>query len=105
MLNQVVIVGRMTENPTIKEGETKTIMNLAVNRSFKNADGIYETDLVPCILWEGIATNVMEYCHKGDVVGVRGRLESVVDPETNTSRLQVIAEKVSFLSSKAPDKE
>ncbi len=105
MLNQVVIVGRMTENPTIKEGETKTIMNLAVNRSFKNADGIYETDFVPCILWEGIATNVMEYCHKGDVVGVRGRLESVVDPETNTSRLQVIAEKVSFLSSKAPDKE
>jgi single-strand DNA-binding protein len=47
MLNQVVLVGRLTEDPNINElenGKKVTTVNLAVQRSFKNSDGIYETD-------------------------------------------------------------
>ena len=40
--------------------------------------------------------NISEYCHKGDIVGVKGRIQRI----DSTSELQLIAEKVTFLSSK-----
>lgn len=97
MLNQVVIVGRLVQEPKIKELENgKKVGNirLAVTRSYKNEEGVYETDFINCVLWEGLATNVCDYCHKGDIVGVKGRLQS----EKNAIKL--VAEKVTFLSSK-----
>lgn len=103
MLNQVVIVGRLVEKPIVEENENgKEVCNitLAVPRSFKNADGIYETDFIKCTLWNGIAENTAEYCNKGDVIGVKGRLECLSGNE-----LQLIAEKVSFLSSGKTKKE
>ena len=96
MLNQVLMVGRLVEKPILEENENgKKVCNitLAVNRSFKNADGIYETDFIKCILWNGIAENTVEYCNKGDVIGVRGRLQCLGGNE-----LQVVAEKVTFLA-------
>ena len=102
MLNQVVIVGRLVSKPIVKENENgKEVCNitLAVPRSFKNADGIYETDFIKCTLWNGIAENTAEYCEKGDLVGVRGRLQCLSGNE-----LQLIAEKVSFLSSGKTEK-
>ena len=77
-------------------------MTLAVPRSFKNMDGLYETDFVPCILWEEKATRAKEYCHTGDIVGIKGRLQSrVVETEKGKrSHLEVVAERLTFLSSK-----
>ena len=100
MLNQVVLVGRMINEIEVKqneEGRKQSIITLAVNRIYKNVDGEYETDMIPIILWYGIAENVKEYCKKGDVVGIRGRLQ-VID-----EKLYVIADKVTFLSSKKND--
>ena len=97
MLNQVVIVGRLVEKPIVEENENeKKVCNitLAVPRSYKNAEGIYDTDFIKCTLWNVIAENTAEYCEKGDLVGVRGRLQCLSGNE-----LQLIAEKVSFLSS------
>ena len=104
-MNQVVIVGRLVDNPEIKElesGKKTCNMTLAVSRSYKNAEGVYETDFISCVLWENMATNVTEYCHKGDVLGVKGRLQTDAI-ETNGEKkyvMRVIAEKVTFLSSK-----
>ena len=66
------LIGRLTEEPKSEEG--KVNITLAVTRSYKNADGIYETDFVPVVLFNGIATNTANYCHKGDLMAVRGRL-------------------------------
>ena len=96
MLNQVVIVGRLVEKPIVEENENgKKVCNitLTVPRSYKNAEGEYETDFIKCTLWNGIAENTTEYCEKGDIVGVKGRLQCLSGNE-----LQVVAEKVSFLS-------
>lgn len=100
MLNQVVIVGRLVEEPTIKEENGKELctITLAVQRSYKNMNGEYETDFIPCILWNGIAQNTVEYCHKGDVVGVKGRLQTV--KMASGSVIEIVAEKITFLSSK-----
>ena len=97
MLNQVVIVGRLVKKPIVEENENGrkvSEITLAVPRSYKNAEGIYDTDFIKCVLWNGIAENTAEYCNKGDVIGVKGRLQCLSGNE-----LQLIAEKVSFLSS------
>ena len=96
MLNQVVMVGRLVAKPIVEENENGrkvSEITLAVNRSYKNAEGIYETDFIKCTLWNGIAENTVEYCNKGDVIGVKGRLECLGGNE-----LQVIVEKVTFLA-------
>lgn len=99
MLNQIVLVGRITKTPEMMEnqdGSKFVIINLAVPRTFKNVSGEYETDFIDCTLWTGIAENTCKYCKKGDVVGIKGRIQNL----NNTAQLQLIAEKVSFLSSK-----
>lgn len=102
MLNQVVLVGRLVKSPEIKEIEGKKVSNitLAVSRSYKNVNGEYDTDYVDCTLWQGIAENTAEYCQKGDMVGVKGRMETrsyEKDGETKY-KTNVIAERVTFLS-------
>lgn len=96
MLNQVLMVGRLVAKPIVEENENGrkvSEITLAVSRSFKNAEGIYETDFIKCTLWNDIAENTVEYCNKGDVIGVKGRLQCLGGNE-----LQVIAEKVTFLA-------
>ena len=110
MLNQIILVGRLTRDIKINKTETGkkvATLSLAIPRSFKNMDGIYDTDYVDCILWENIATNTSEYCHKGDIVGIKGRVQSRLYEEGDTKRnvLEVVAEKVTFLSSKKTDEE
>ena len=78
-------------------------MTLAVPRSYKNAEGVYETDFIDCVLWNGVANNVVEYCKKGDLVGIKGRIETRTE-EVNEEKkkiTEIIAEKVTFLSSKS----
>ena len=102
MLNQVVIVGRLVKKPIVEENENGrkvATITLAVQRSYKNAEDVYETDFIKCTLWNGIAENTVEYCDKGDLVGVKGRLQCLSGNE-----LQLIAEKVSFLSSGKTEK-
>ena len=83
------------------KGKKIATVTLAVGRSFKNQDGIYETDFIRCILWDGIAVNTKEYCKKGDVVGIKGRLqvESYEKDGQKKYITNVVAEKVTFLSS------
>lgn len=106
MLNQVIIVGRLVEKPEVKELETgKKVskITVAVPRSFKNANGEYDTDFIDCVLWEGVAQNTSEYCNKGDIIGIKGRLETdTYETEDGTKKktTTINAEKVTFLSSK-----
>lgn len=111
MLNQVVMVGRLVRDPEVEElenGKKKSYMTLAVQRSYKNAEGIYDTDFIDITLWDGIASNTAEYCHKGDIVGVKARVKTEgyeVDGETH-KKTEIVAEKVTFLTtSKDKNKE
>ena len=111
MLNQVVLVGRLTDDIDLKtkeNGKVVTSVCIAVGRSFKNVDGIYETDFIRCILWNGIAENTATYCKRGDIVGIKGRIQtSSYEDENNVKHYvtEVVAEKVTFLSSKKETEE
>lgn len=105
MHNQVFLIGRITGEPVRKEledGKRVVELTIASQRTYKNEEGIYETDFVPVILWNAIADNVLEYCRKGDLVGVKGRIETNMDND-GTYKMNVVADKVTFLASKRGD--
>lgn len=106
MLSQTIIVGRLVQDPEIKElenGVKTSYITLAVPRSYKNSDGIYETDFIPCLLYKGIAENTAEYCKKGDVIGVKGRVQT--KQEEDKTIIEIVAEKVTFLYSRKESEE
>jgi single-strand DNA-binding protein len=110
MLNQIVLVGRLTRNIKVNKSENgKKIANisLAIPRSFKNMEGTYDTDFIDCVAFENIAENTASYCSKGDIVGVKGRVQSrVVEKEGKKEYLMdIVAEKVTFLSSRKKEEE
>ena len=75
---------------------------MAIPRSFKNMEGNYDTDFIDCVAFDSIAENTKEYCEKGDIVGVKGRVQSrTIEKDGKKEYLmEIIAEKVTFLSSK-----
>ena len=109
MLNQTVLVGRITGNLEVKEienGKKNCYLTLAVPRSFKNENGQYDNDFVDVILWNGVAESTAEYCRKGDLVGVKGRIQTnTIELEDGSKRkhTEIVAEKLTFLSNKKSD--
>lgn len=106
MLNQIVLVGRLVQDPEIKElenGVKTSYITLAVSRSYKNSDGIYETDFIPVRLCGGVAENTAEYCRKGDLLGIKGSIQT--KQEENKNIIELVAEKVTFLSSRKENEE
>lgn len=111
MQNLVFLIGRLVNDPELKisENEKKFIsITVAVQRSFKNSNGIYESDFIKCKMWNAIASNVKEFCKKGDLIGIKGRIQNndYIDSDNNKKyTYEIIADKVSFLSSKRQETE
>lgn len=89
MNNMFTIIGRI--NRFVND---KVYINCT--RQYKNVNGEYLTDIVPVKLFGSIATNVHDYCQVGDLIGIKGRIEQLND----SNRIILVAEKVTFLSSK-----
>jgi single-strand DNA-binding protein len=110
MLNQSIIVGRLVNDPELREtenGHKVANVMLAVPRSYRNADGEYDTDFIKCVLWRGVAERTTEYCKKGDLIGVRGRIQTrdIEDDDENLKTItEVVAERVTFLQTQKPAK-
>lgn len=112
MNNYVMLIGRIVNDLTIDSDTKNCEITIAITRAFKNEDGIYETDFIPVTLKGTIATNVVEYCKKDDLVAIRGRIEKTNKPmrilnddefTIINEPMRIIADKVSFLSSKKLD--
>ena len=109
MVNSVMLVGRLaTEVELEKDENGEDIANivLASPRGHKNKDGIYETDFIDVELHGTIATHTKEYVWKGDIIGVKGTLETYIKKEEDETRIKcykVVAEKLTWLSSKKTD--
>ena len=103
MLNQIVLVGRITQDPKVTELENgKKVCNVtvAIPRSYKNENGEYDTDFIKCSMWSSVAENTSEYCKQGDLIGIKGRIQTRVIEKDNSKQTiqEVIAEKVTFLA-------
>lgn len=96
-MNNVLLVGRITNNIKLQETEdTKYIVvRLSIPRSFKNSEGVYDIDYVNVKITGQIADQCSIYIKKGDMIGIKGRLSAI-----KGHKIEVFAEKVTFLSSK-----
>ena len=108
MLNQIILVGRLTRDISVNQSEKGVkvaTISLAIPRSFKNSEGSYDTDFIDCIAFDTIAENTSEYCSKGDIVGVKGRVQSRVIEKDDKKEYctDIICEKITFLSSRKQD--
>ncbi len=91
MMNNVMLVGRLVED--IKVEDKKGYLKLLVTNANKT------TTTIECYLWDQLPENLEEYCHSGDIVGIKGRLEN------GDNGLYVQVEKMTFLSSKKEGEE
>lgn len=79
MINNVVLVGRLTRDPELKftsNGAAVATFNLAVNRNFTNQSGDREADFVNCVIWRKPAETLANYAKKGTLLGVVGRIQT-----------------------------
>lgn len=104
-MNNVTLVGRLTKDSELRKtqsGTACTSFTLAVNRTFKTADGI-EADFIPVVCWGKTAQNVHDYTYKGMRVGVIGRIQTRTYTKNDGSNVyitEVVANEVQFLEQK-----
>lgn len=99
MLNNVILIGRLVAKPEIKtleDGTQVSNIRLAVMRPFRNADGEFETDFIPVSLWHGAAEIANDYCDKGDIIGIKGRVTQRVTEQNgiNIHLTEIVGERI-----------
>ena len=92
-MNQIVLVGRLTKIDENLTEEKRLNFTLAVNRNYKNEEGIYETDFIKCKCFYNIAESTLEYCKIGDLIGIKGQLQN------EDKNMIVLADRITFLKS------
>jgi len=104
MINRVVLVGRITGDPELRRTSTGTAVvsfTLAVDNRFQR-DSERSADFISCIAWNQTAEFMEKYVHKGDLLGVDGRLQTR-NYESNGKRVyvtEVVCENLRMLQSK-----
>lgn len=113
-LNRVTLIGNLTRDPEIKytpKGTAISQFSIAVNRSWKNANGdkVDEVSFVDCECFENRAENLAKHAKKGQSLYVEGRLKQDTWDDKTTgakrSKLKVIVDSWQFVSSKGGQHE
>lgn len=106
MINSLVIVGRLTANPELRQTQSGVHVlsfTVAVDSRFANQNGERQTNFIPCVAWRQTAEFISKYFIKGQWIGIQGSLQSrkYVDKNgNNRSVLELIVDNVSFCGGK-----
>ena len=79
MLNNVVLVGRLTKDPELRytpSNQAVATFTLAVNRRFKNQNREREADFINCVIWRQNAENLANWGFKGALLGITGVIQT-----------------------------
>ena len=102
--NQVVLMGNLTRDPELRQtpnGQQVCSFSLALNRSYKGADGNWQeaTDYIDVVAWGPLGERVAQYLSKGRPCLVNGRLQSRQWEQEGQkrSKVEVVAQDVTFL--------
>nr|DAM98378.1 MAG TPA: Single strand binding protein [Caudoviricetes sp.] len=106
MTNNVVLVGRLVRNVELRQtstGKEMTYFTLAVNRNFKNEQGVQAADFIGCVAFGKTAENMARFLGKGSLIAVEGRI-STRNFQGNDGKTvyvtEVVASSITFLESK-----
>ena len=106
MINNVTLVGRLTKDVELKytpSNVANASFTLAVNRTFKNANGEREADFINCVIWRQAAENFANWAKKGALIGITGRIQTRNYENAQGQRVyitEVIAENFQMLESR-----
>ena len=102
--NQVILMGNLTRDPELRStptGQSVCSFSLALNRSYKGADGNWQeaTDYIDVVAWGPLGERVSQYLSKGRPCLVNGRLQSRSWEQEGVkrSKVEVNASDVTFL--------
>lgn len=106
MINSVSLTGRLTRDIDLRQtstGKSMTYFTLAVNRGYKNEQGVNEADFIGCVAFGVQAENMARYLTQGSLIGVEGRIFTrnyqAKDGKT-VYVTEVVASSITFLESK-----
>ena len=111
MLNKIILVGRLVQNPEKRKtnsGTSVASFDIAVDNGMNNPDGSRATCFINVTCWNEVAESVAKYTHKGSLVGVDGKLNQrkFTDKNgNNRSIIEVVADMVKFLEPKPQETE
>ena len=112
-LNVCMCIGRLTRDPELRytpNGKAVTKFGLAVNKSYRKADGeeVQTPLFINVTTWGKVAENVANFIHKGSKVAINGSLQSNnwEDKEGNKrTSFEIVAQIVQFLDSRTQQTE
>ncbi|HFI0647172.1 TPA: single-stranded DNA-binding protein [Streptococcus suis] len=106
MINNVVLVGRMTRDAELRytpSNQAVATFTLAVNRNFKNQNGEREADFINVVIWRQQAENLANWAKKGALIGITGRIQTRSYDNQQGQRVyvtEVVAESFQLLESR-----
>ncbi|MFC3928585.1 single-stranded DNA-binding protein [Streptococcus caprae] len=107
MINNVVLVGRMTRDAELRYTPNNVAVatfTLAVNRIRKNQNGEREADFINCVIWNQPAEHLANWAKKGALIGVTGRIQTRNYENQQGQRVyvtEIVAENFQMLESRA----
>lgn len=107
LINNVVLVGRLTKDPDLRytaSGTAVATFTLAVNRNFTNQSGNREADFINCVIWRKSAETLANYARKGTLLGVTGRIQTRSYDSQQGQRVyvtEVVADNFQLLESRS----
>ena len=110
MINNVVLVGRLTKDVEVKKtqsGLSVASFTVACDRRLSQEqrnNNEQSADFISCVAWRGSADFLGQYSHKGDTVGIEGRIQTR-SYDRDGQRVyvtEIVANSVSILHSTQP---
>lgn len=107
MINNVVLVGRMTRDAELRytpQNQAVATFSLAVNRNFRSQTGEREADFINCVIWRQQAENLANWAKKGALIGITGRIQTRNYENQQGQRVyvtEVVADNFQLLESRA----
>lgn len=108
-MNNVVLIGRLTGEPTItmaNSGNSIARLTLAVDRRFKQ-EGQPTADFISCVAFGKTAEFIEKYFHKGNKMAVAGHIQTGSYEKDGQKHFttDVIIDAVEFVESKGSASE
>lgn len=106
MLNRVILMGRLTKDPELKQTPNNVSVatfSLAVDRNYQTDKDNKVTDFINIVAWRHTAEFVKKHFTKGQLVAVEGSIQtrSYQDKDGNNRTVfEVVADQVYFAEKK-----
>ena len=110
-MNKVIELGRSVSDVELKQtssGTSAVEFRIAVKRTYKNAEGKYDSDFFNCVAFNKTAERISKYVKQGDLIGIEGKLQTrnYTNREGNKVYVtEIIVENVEFLQTKKQDEQ